>query len=477
MDWRGYVILAIGIVVPLGLLLQRRERELFAWVCITVGVNIFDARVGLNFAAARLSGLMILPFLPLGAFEFERLLATRPMRFLLAGLGYLALLGVIYGFVYPWPNEGYLRPFVQTSPGRVLVYGIRLLADLGIALFVARRVMRGTRPDEVLRLVLVGTTIAVIGGLLEFVTRIQIYEMLTGFPINEIPGRVRGLNFEPRGLGLTMVQGGFVAFLWSRHRRSSAAMALAVAHFMVLVLAVSASALATAAFGWLCLLIFDRNARRPLLAFAAAAAVAVVLVLLIGKDLPIAVSWVTNLSERFTIRQAVGIATRTPIEILARFLDIFDYTAVMALASHPLELLIGFGPGLVMLPGSKFIPTDPRWSWVVTTNEGITSPPTMGILLEWSNGGIPMMLLWLAFVIASTRALSAMAEIDPEHGDSWRLGRGAFIAMASTYLIQASPISAMWPIFIGLALGAAALAHRPVPSWTRAPAVAIEGVR
>lgn len=463
MDWRGYVILAIGVGVPLMLLLHRREQELFAWLCITVGVNIFDARVGINFPAARLVGLLVLPFLPLGAFDFQVLMRTRPMRILLAGFGYLAILGVTYGFLYPWPDAGYLRPFVQSAPGRVLIYALRLLSDFGITLFVARRMLRGTLPHELLRLLLIGTSIAVLGAFAESLSHIQIYQILSGYPIQEIAGRVRGLNFEPRGLGLTMVQGGFIAFLWSRYRRSRLLLALAAAHFLVLLLAVSASALIAAAAGWLCLVLLEPRARRPLLGFGALAAGAVALVLILGRDLPLAASWTTNLTQRFTIGQALDLATRTPIQVIARFLDIFDYTAFMVLASSPLAVLIGVGPGLVMLPGSNFIPEEPRWAWVVESNEGITSLPTMGILLEWANGGILMLLLWLAFAFACSRALSAMAELDWEHGDSWRLGRGAFIVMAATYLVQASPISAIWPIFMGLGIGAAALALGPAP--------------
>jgi hypothetical protein len=476
MDWRGLVILAIGLGVPLALLLHRREKDLLAWLCITVGVNVFDARVGLNFAAARLVGLLVLPFLPLGAFEFERLLRTRPMRILLAGFVYLAMLGVVYGFLYPWPDAGYLRPFAVTAPGRVLVYTIRLLSDFGIMMLVARRVMRGTLPHELLRLVLIGTSIAVLGGIAEYVTHIQLYQVLTGFPINEIPGRVRGLNFEPRGLGLTMVQGGFIAFLWGRHLRSRFALALAVAHLLVLLLSVSASALVAAAFGWLCLVVFERKARLPLLGFGAVAGCGGALALLLGKDLPLGASWATNLAQRFSIGQALDVATRTPIEVFARFLDIFDYTAFMALTSDPLIMLIGAGPGLVMLPGSNFIPSDPRWSWVVLTNEGITSPPTMGLLLEWSNGGIPIVLLWLAFAVACSRALSAMARVDAQHADSWRLGRGAFVVIAGTYLVQASPISALWPVLMGLGLGAAGLQLQPARTWHKSPAVAAEGM-
>ncbi|MFL5494123.1 MAG: hypothetical protein ACJ8DC_07035 [Gemmatimonadales bacterium] len=474
MDWRGYVILAIGLGVPLVLLLHRREQELFAWLCLTVGVSIFDARVGINFPAARLVGLLVIPFLPLGAFDFQALLRTRPMRILLLGTGYLAILGLVYGFIYPWPNAGYLRPFVQSAQGRTLIYGTRLLSDFGIILFVARRVLGGMRPHEVMRLLLIGTSIAAAGGLMEAITGIQIYERLTGYPINEMAGRVRGFNLEPRWLGLTMVQGGFIAFVWSRLRRSRALAVLAALHLLVLLFAVSASALFATVAAWLSLVLFERGVRRPLLALGAVAAGALALVLVMGKDLSLIQVWATNLAERFTLRQAVDVATRTPVEILAQFLDIFDYTAFRVLTSSPLALVIGVGPGLVMLPGSYFIPEDPRWSWVVESNEGITSLPTMGVLVEWSNGGILMLLLWVAFGVACWRAFSAMAKREPDHADSWLLGRGAFVVAAGTYLVQTSPISAIWPIFMGLGIGASARALGPARAEAKVPRLAFQ---
>jgi hypothetical protein len=475
MDWRGYVILAIGLGVPLALLLHRREQELLAWLCLTVCIQVFDARVGINFPAARLVGLLVIPFLPLGAFDFHALMRTKPMRILLIGTAYLAVLGIVYGFIYPWPDVGYLRPWVQSAQGRVFIYGARLLSDFGIILLVARRVMRGTLPHEVMRLLLIGTSIAVVGALAESVSHIQIYQVLTGYPIQEVAGRVRGLNAEPRWLGLTMVQGGFIAFLWSRYRRSRFLLALGVAHFLILLLAVSASALIACVIAWLSLVAFEPKARRPLLGFGGVAAVTVALLLIFGRDLPLAASWTANLSQRFTVGQALDLAARTPIQTVAQFLDIFDYTAFMVLTSSPLAALIGVGPGLVMLPGSAFIPDDPRWAWVVQANEGITSLPTMGVLVEWTNGGVPMFLLWMAFVIACARALGTMGEVDREHQDSWRLGRGAFVMIAATYFVQASPISAIWPVFMGMGIGAAALALQPASSTAPATRLAFQG--
>jgi hypothetical protein len=220
--------------------------------------------------------------------------------------------------------------------------------------------------------------------------------------------------------------------------------------------------------------LFERRARRPLLWFGGVAAGLVALVAILGRDLTLAESWTANLNQRFTVGQALDIAARTPIETVAKFLDIFDYTAFMVLTSSPLAALIGVGPGLVMLPGSNFIPEEPRWSWVIETNEGITSLPLMGVLLEWANGGVVMLLLWVAFVVACWRAFSVMAEREPERAESWRLTRGAFAVIAGTYLVQASPLSAMWPIFMGLGIGAAGMALAPAPVESRAARLAFQ---
>src|SRR5262249_37783609 len=166
---------------------------------------------------------------------FQVLMRTRPMRILLIGTAYLAILGIIYGVLYPWPDVGHLRPWVQSAQGRLFIYTARLLSDLDIVLLVARQLQRGMRPHELIRLLLIGTSAAVVGGLLEFISQLQIYEILTGYPINEIGGRVRGFNLEPRWLGLTMVWGGFIAFLWSRIRQSRFLLVLAALHLGVLV--------------------------------------------------------------------------------------------------------------------------------------------------------------------------------------------------------------------------------------------------
>lgn len=456
-SWQAAGILALAAGLPLALLLRRQERLLLLWICITTGVNVFDARVGVNLPAARLVGLIVLAFVPLGALHVRRLLRTRPLQLIAVQMLHLIVLGIVFGVLFPWSDAGFVRGVSQSAQGRVIVYMIRILADLGIVLFVARQIHRGLSPVRLMNYVLAGTTLAAVGGLLELVTHVQIYQLVTGYPITIVGGRVRGFNYEPRGLGLAMTHGAFISLLMYAYLRQRRYLWLTLLHAAVLAVSVSASAIIAAGATGLALLIMEERVRRPLALMSGTVAGAIVLTLVAGTQLPIVQTYTANFAQRFSVQDAVDFAVLTPVEVVASFLDIFDYTAFMFLASSPLHALVGTGPGLVMLPGSNFIPTAARWSWVGQSGEGITSLPSMGVLLEIANGGVLGLLLWVAIVASCVRALRRCAVWDPARAAEWRIARGALIVAAAAYAVQLSPLAATWPIFVGVGVGAAAL--------------------
>jgi hypothetical protein len=470
-DWRGYVILAIGIAVPVVLLSLRRERELLGWVCLTVGVNVLDARVGLNLPAARTVGLLVLPYVALGKFRIGSLLETTPFRLLALQIAYLLLMGIVYGVLFPWPDEGFIRGTFQTTQGRLIVYLSRCLADLGLVLFTARQVMNGLRPSELLRLLLLGITVAAVGGLLEYVTRVQLYQVLTGFPIEGVASRVRGLNFEPRGLGLTMAHGVFFGLLARTVARERMPWWLLGVYAFVLALTASVSAVLAATAMLVAMAVFESRMRGPAVFAVIAAAVGTLAMLLWGGVL--AGTWGLGLAQRFSVSAIANALAESPFQALILVLDIFDLTALLALQAHPLAAIFGAGPGLITVPGSHFIPeNDPRWLWVGSHGEGITSLPSTGLLLEWANGGIPGLILWLALVATIVRALGRAAVPGRPDAQEWRLARGFILCAAAAYLAQASPIAASWPVVVGFGLGAVWVTRRgeggvPQPAGVR----------
>jgi hypothetical protein len=463
-DWRGYLFLLVSVAVPLALLALRRERELLAWVCLTVGINVFDARVGINLPAARLVGLLVLPFTALGAFHLQELLRTSAFRLLLVQFGYLLLIGFIFGVLYPWEVHGFSRGWGQGAHGRTMIYLVRMLADLGLVLFTARQIANGMRPSTLVKMLLFGTSVAALAGLVEFVTGIQLYQVLTGYPINILPNRVRGLNFEARGLGLAMAHGLFLALLFYLFRRSRAALVLVGLHAAALLLSVSVSGVSAALAAWAGLIVAEPRIRRSSFWFAIAAVGLVVVLMTWGSESLVGQSWTFNLLQRFPLEDLSQLAAGASVDALAVFLDVFDLTAFMALREYPVAALVGAGPGLIPIPGSLFIPDTPRWSWVVTSGEGVSNVPSMGILLEWSNGGVIGLLLWVALVVAVLRSFRRLPSADPDEGAEWRLARGAFVVGACAYLLQVSPLSAAWPVLLGLGIGAALLASRSTPA-------------
>jgi hypothetical protein len=442
--------------MPVLLLTFKKERLLLAWICISMGVSVFDARVGINLAAARVTGLFLLVFAPFGVYRFATLIRTNPMRLIAIQMGYLALLGIIFGFVIPWPDDGFLRTLAQEPQGRSVIYMIRLLADTGLVLFITRQVLRGNSPLDVVRFFLVGCALAAFGGILEAVTHVQLYQAITGYPITEVAGRVRGFNFEPRGLGLIMAHGLFFALIWNAYRPSVRMRLFALAQAAVLLLAVSASALVAAATMWVALFIFEPRVRRPSVWAGLIGLGLASLLVAVWSQSGIAQSWASNLGGRFSVDQIKTVSATVDIRSVIAFFDIFDYTAAMFLLSAPLAIVFGTGPGLIMLPGSNFIPAVARWSWVGAGGEGVTSLPSMGFLLELSNGGLVGLLIWIALIIACYHAISSMvAQSNDDERTDWAMCRGAFVVAAAAYVVQVSPLSAVLPLFVGLGVGAA----------------------
>jgi hypothetical protein len=162
MDLRQLILLAIAVAVPLGLFALNRQRLVLGWVCLTLSVHIFDTTIITNLPAARIVGLLYLPYALLIARSWLRLV---PAQLWLLGFLYLAALGLVFGFLWPWPDTSGNRPLTMTAPGRAIVYLSRLLADLSLTIFVARELRK---PGALLflgRAFVLGAVISALAGI------------------------------------------------------------------------------------------------------------------------------------------------------------------------------------------------------------------------------------------------------------------------------------------------------------------------
>lgn len=456
LDPRQLVLLSVALLVPTCLIVKRQERLLLAWICFTVGVQIFDTQILVNVPAARLVGLMLIPY---ALHVLPGVLRTRPGKALVAQYGYLVFLGLLFGFIFPWPAGDFVRTFNQLPAGRALIYLIRTGADLSLAFFVARQVVKSKHPDDVVRYILVGTSVAALGGILEFLTRADLYGLITGLRMGGVPFRMRGFNYEPRGLSLIAALGMLLSWLLYARQRSWRRLALTGVHALSLLLAGSASGLVAIASGGVSLLLFDRPSRSAVPTLLCALVVPGMLTFgLLAATEPYYIStFQYNIRLRLLTTERYLRPPENVIENVAFRLDQYDVPAMLFLANNPFYLFIGAGPGLVSLPDTTYMPPNPFSEFLGVT--GINTLPSTGVLLELSNAGLIGLALWVILCTSSLQALRRLSQAYQPNAPAWTIGRSAFAVAAAIYFVQTSPLSAIWPVFMGIGIAAAYLAR------------------
>lgn len=453
-DIRPILVAGIVLIVPVWLIAKQREDLLVKWICLTIAVDIFDPRLIVNLPAARMAGLLLLPS-SLAALPAVR--KTSAGKALWRYLIYLGCMAVVFGFILPWSSEGFDRLPTQMSQARAVIYFVRKVADFSLAIFLARYLWRRRRPDLLIEWFVYGTSVAAVGGVLQWLTHVDLYSLFTGAELLGLEDRMRGFNYEPRGLGLIVGQGLlFAMVLYTRHR-SWRRLAVVGLHIVALFLAVSTSALFVVGAGAVALLFVDGGSRKVL---AAPALIGLLLLgALIGSGLGsiFVNSWYYNVGLKLSSDKE-GSAPENRLEEFALRLDIFDASAFMLFVNRPALLLTGVGPGLAGQASTDYLPAATIFDWVQEQGAGLNSVPQVGLLREACDAGLVGLFLGLVFLLASGQALSDLINNGGSSADNWRMARAAFWAATAIYLIQASPLSASFSVFLAIGLAATWLA-------------------
>ena len=162
-------------------------------------------------------------------------------------------------------------------------------------------------------------------------------------------------------------------------------------------------------------------------------------------------TYIENARLRLTIER-IERSPENIIENLAFRMDILDGPALLFLFSNPLYLLVGSGPGLVNLPATDYLPPSKDFNWAADT--GINTPPSIGLVIELSNTGIIGLGLWFIICICIFRAFNFLGKLNAPESRAWRIGKGAFAAVLGVYIMQVSPLSPNWAVFLGIGLAA-----------------------
>lgn len=451
-DLRQLVVLGIALFVPLILLLYRQERLLLLWICFTVCINIFDTTIFVNLLAARVAGLLLIP---MALKQVPAILQTRSGRSLAIWFAYTVLLGFVFGVLFPWDATGYDRLFTQTATARAIISLVRLVADLSLAIFVSRQVTKTQNPERVIKYLLLGTSVAAVGGLLQWLFKVDLYYAISGLGGRDLASldRMRGFNYEPKGLGLISVYGLLLSILLFSHRRSWTLAGIFVLNGIGFYLAVGTSALLTLPLGFAALFLVEKKSRSVI---GALALMGVLLVSMFSiSEISGLTSWSYYVTQRLSGESRSDLVPTNLVEEIAYRMDVFDAPALLFLADQPFYALIGTGPGLVQLPSTAYLPNARVYEWVNANGQGQNNPPTIGVLFELTNTGLIGIALWTVFVLGALRAFNRLGNKDADDRNQWRIAKGAFAVGVAIYFMQAHiGSSAIWAVFLGLALGA-----------------------
>lgn len=442
-DLSQIILLLIAVSVPLALFQLKRYKLLLGWVCITLFVQLFDTTILTNLPAPRIVGLM---YLPTALKSFREWWGLKPVKAWVINYLYLLILGIIFGFLWPWPDTTMMRPYTLTAPGRTIVYSFRLISDLSLTLFIATQLRTAGNLYWIGRALVAGATLSALAGLLTLFTGFDLVYAITDFEDQFLTAeRAHGLSAEPRGLGLACAYG-LMILLIGQKRLFRLWPVLLLINLAGLLSTVSTSALALLltgiVTGWL---FFSNRTRGAILGL-----ILLAVILLFGASVFMPMQFdsaVQTIGARIDPSQKLsGIPPGTFGQEVAYRLDVFDASAMLFLLEEPFYALLGTGPGLVSLPASLHVPQG-LYSAIWTPEVGVNSLPFHGILLEISNGGLLGVLLWLFQVISCWMALRFLANRQKGslESEEWSFAWALFLIGTVFYLVQVS-ISPVWSV-------------------------------
>lgn len=451
------ILLAVAAIIPALLFALNRPRLVLAWVGITLSIHIFDTTTLTNLPAARIVGLLYLPYTLLSIRSWLRIV---PAQAWVLTYIYLFVLGLVFGFLWPWPDISGNRPLTMTAPGRTVVYLTRLLADLSLTVFVARELRK---PGALLflgRMLILGATISALVGIANLLRPgFDPYFSITG--LRNLNGvqlyRSRGLSYEPRGLGMACVYA-LMTLLIVPGRITLQRQALIVVNLLGILVSYSTSSLALFVAGMVTAWAFLSNRTRLLLG-----GVLIVMALLVGiasvvvpHQFAIAAQTIEeHLDPSIRLR---GAKPETLAQNIAYRLDSFDASALLFLVDQPEYILLGTGPGMVLLPASEYVPPG-LFRLIYPKERGLDGLPTHGPLLEISNAGLLGLVSWLVQIIYCWSALRIVArqQADPQRRREWKFGEALFVIGVVFYTLQVSITSPIWAVMLGIGWAAAML--------------------
>jgi len=451
-----FELLKLSIVfgLPLYWLLSNNHDRVIFWICATLGVDLLIVNFVGDIRPMEAVGLL---YLPSALFFLDRVIAVPMGKFLIVSVVLLGGLGLLFGYLLPWPDTTGVRPWNQQSQGRSLIYMANTLATVSIVIYIGRQVARGFDVWRIMRYLVIGSSVVSAGVIVQAIIGFDYYGYVEygGGPVPDL-GRLRGLSAEPRTAGQYIALG-LLVMLLTRAPVKYPRLVLAL-HATALLLTVSTSAMLILFVGLIFSVLKSTKAMKTVVS---AAVVSIGSGLIIRSLMPHWFTfWEDMVRKRLLDPDPYARATSLTEEVAMR-LEVFDGSAFLFFVEHPAYLLFGTGPGLISLPASSHIP---RGTAALTYGDRIDSVPHMGLMLEVSNAGLLGLGLWCGLIVTAYIAIKrcARGSSSQEDADKWEDVANVLLVFSALYLIQVKPVIF---IVLGVSLGAALMIrfrHYPV---------------
>ncbi len=397
------------VLLPSYLLYTGKHNALAAWICCGVYLDIFNSQQYLNFTLIK--GVSIPLFFKLISDRKRVLsfLSSPHNRIWLVYFGYLSILYVAWGVLWPWSYDPLIKTGRDIPQWRGIIHLSSIAMEFLVAVYIGHYLLSQRRTKNsidfwpIAKWLLAAATICCLGAVLERTFEFDFYHYFTQGDKHLDLTRSRGFAFEPRGLAQNAMHG-FIILLLFRDRISNVLQLLLTTFFFYtsFVLTFSTSGTITLMFAvglGLCFSViqFARLGRRNFSLNLKQISLGIILLVTAGMIFFKAGS----LSDPKRFKTFLLSSNHSFSE---RF-EVFDAAAVEFFIANPKFLVTGVGPGLMSIPSFDYLSEEKGGFWI--KHGQLLALPLMGIVLILSNGGL------IALFILGTIFLTALRKIYP----------------------------------------------------------------
>jgi hypothetical protein len=397
----------LNIIIVLFVLMfadQHKHRSLFFLLILSTLGDVFGLRfLGPDIRLAMVIGAIHLPI------TFPYFLSSRnnnpalwAVRFLIFEYLLLIILGIVYGFIFPWNDPLYIRNWSQAAQGRTIITWFREIGNTSIILYVAYIFALGfVKINHLVRYLMILSTTSLVFSLLSSLSPVNFVTLIWG--VRDLEGRFYGWFGEPKEFGKTALMAFmtcYILFLIKAEVPRRNLIWVMIVSSIIMVLSASTSTI----FIWTILLIVVHLLRDWTVIRTLANKYSVQLLISVG--IVLSGYFIFSKTDYFEQNYKKKFDQVLKADYKDRFdenepllftrWEIWDRTAANFLWRNPRYILHGVGPNLIHIPATKY----KSKRLAISYRGALNSVPKMGWLFIISRSGIAGLACWIIAIIA-----------------------------------------------------------------------------